>query len=136
MTKKYLNEVTYRILRCAIEVHKMLGPGLLESVYHKCLMMEFQLQGITFVSELQIPVEYKGFKIEASYRVDFLVVENIVVELKAADSLHPVHNAQLLTYMKLLRKPKGILINFNSRNIIHEGSRQLVNEYFRLLPDN
>ncbi len=99
MTKKYLNEVTYRILRCAIEVHKMLGPGLLESIYHQCLRKELQLQGIPFVSELQVPVEYKGHTIEATYRLDFLVEDNIVVELKAVDSLHPVYDAQLLTYI-------------------------------------
>lgn len=135
MTKKYIDELTYTIIGAAIEVHKSLGPGLLESVYHKCLKQEFMLRSVNFGSEFIVPVEYKGIHVETDLRCDFLVEGAIVVELKAVDSIVPVFEAQLLTYMKLLEKPKGILINFNCANLFKEGQRTYVNEYFRLLSD-
>lgn len=135
MTKNYLDELTYQIIGAAIEVHKALGPGLLESVYHKCLRQEFMIRNLNFSSEFLVPVEYKGVRVETDLRCDFLVESAIVVELKAVDALAPVFEAQLLTYMKLLEKPKGILINFNCANLFKEGQRTYVNEYFRLLPD-
>lgn len=135
MTKKYLDELTYQIIGAAIEVHKSLGPGLLESVYHKCLRQEFIIRRLNFGSEFLVPVEYKGIHVETDLRCDFLVEDSIVVELKAVDIIAPVFEAQLLTYMKLLEKPKGILINFNCANLFKEGQRTYVNEYFRLLPD-
>lgn len=135
MTKNYLDELTYQIIGAAIEVHKALGPGLLESVYHKCLRQEFMIRNLNFSSEFLVPVEYKGVRVETDLRCDFLVESAIVVELKAVDVLAPVFEAQLLTYMKLLEKPKGILINFNCANLFKEGQRTYVNEYFRLLPD-
>ena len=131
ITKNYLNDLSYRITGVAIEVHKQLGPGLLESAYQKCFAHELAMQGFNFLSQLIVPINYKGLDIETDFRLDFLVEEVIVVELKAIDALAPVHEAQLLTYMKLLAKPKGILINFNVVNIVKEGSRQMVNEYFR-----
>ncbi|MCW5912265.1 MAG: GxxExxY protein [Cyclobacteriaceae bacterium] len=134
MTKKYLDELTYEIVGAAIEVHKSLGPGLLESVYHKCLKQELMIRNLNFGSEF-VPVEYKGIHVETDLRCDFLVENSIVVELKAVDIIAPVFEAQLLTYMKLLGKPKGILINFNCANLFKEGQRTYVNEYFRLLPD-
>jgi GxxExxY protein len=135
MTKKYLDELTYQIIGAAIEVHKTIGSGLLESVYHKCLKHEFLLRGITFRSELLVPIEYKGSLIEADLKCDFLVEDAIVVELKAVETMAPVFEAQILTYMKLLRKPKGILINFNCTNIFNEGQKTYINEYFRSLAD-
>jgi GxxExxY protein len=135
MTKKYLDELTYQIIGAAIEVHKSLGPGLLESVYHKCLRQEFTLRGLNFGSEFLVPVEYKGIHVETDLRCDFLVDNAIVVELKAVDAIAPMFEAQLLTYMKLLHKPKGILINFNCVNLFKDGQQTFVNEYFRLLPD-
>jgi GxxExxY protein len=135
MTKKYLDELTYQIIGAAIEVHKSLGPGLLESVYHKCLRQEFTLRGLNFGSEFLVPVEYKGIHVETDLRCDFLVDNAIVVELKAVDAIAPIFEAQLLTYMKLLHKPKGILINFNCVNLFKDGQQTFVNEYFRLLPD-
>jgi GxxExxY protein len=135
ITKRELDELTYQILGAAIEVHKALGPGLLESVYHKCLKQEFKHRKLFFASEFIVPVSYKGLNIEADLRCDFLVNDNIVVELKAVDAIAPVHEAQLLTYMKLLEKPKGILINFNCANLFKEGQRTFVNEYFRNLSD-
>ncbi|HEY6955767.1 MAG TPA: GxxExxY protein [Flavisolibacter sp.] len=130
ITKSYLNDLSYKIIGCAVEVHKHLGPGLLESVYHDCLKKEFYLRNIHADSQLLVPVVYKGLVLDTDYRLDFLVEDEIVVELKAMDGILPVHEAQLLTYMKLLSKPKGILINFNCANIVKEGTRQMVNEVF------
>ena len=134
-TKKELDELTYKIIGAAIEVHKMLGPGLLESVYHKCLKQELMLRGLSFVSEFLVPVHYKGVDIDTELRCDLLVEDKIVVELKAVDTIAPVFESQLLTYMKLLEKPKGILINFYCTNSFKEGQRTFVNEYFRNLPE-
>lgn len=135
MTKAYLNDLSYKITGCAIEVHKHLGPGLLESVYHECMKKELFLREIKFISQLIVPINYKGILIEADYRLDFLIENEIVVELKAMEGILPVHEAQLLTYMKLLQKSKGILLNFNCTNIVKEGSKQMVNEFFSALPE-
>ena len=135
ITKKQLSELTYQIVGCAIEVHKHLGPGLLESVYHDCMKKEFSLRNINFKSQLLVPVNYKGLILDTDYRLDFLVEDLIVVELKAMDGILPVHEAQLLTYMKLLQKAKGVLLNFNSTNIVNGGSKQMVNELFTELPE-
>ena len=101
-----MNDLSYKIVGCAIEVHKYLGPGLLESIYHECLRQEFFLRGINYKSQLFVPIDYKGIAINADYRLDFLVEDEIVVELKAMEGILPVHEAQLLTYMKLLQKGK------------------------------
>ncbi|MCW8961133.1 MAG: GxxExxY protein [Ignavibacteriaceae bacterium] len=135
MTKKYLNELTYQIIGSAIEVHKELGPGLLESVYHKCLKQELSIRNIKFLSEQVVSVNYKGLELDAELRCDLIIEDVIVVELKAVDAIAPVFEAQLLTYMKLLQKPKGILINFNCANIFKEGQKTFVNELFRKLPE-
>lgn len=134
MTKKYLNELTYQIIGAAIEVHKELGPGLLESVYHKCLKRELFLQKIKFYSEQVVPVNYKGIELNAELRCDLIIDDAIVVELKSVEALSPIFEAQILTYMKLLQKPKGILLNFNCVNIFKEGQKTFVNELFRELP--
>ncbi len=134
-TKKELDELSYKILGAAIEVHKALGPGLLESVYQKCLKQEFLLRQLDFASEFLVSVNYKGIDVNADLRCDFVVMDLIVIELKAVDAIAPVHEAQLLTYMKLLEKPKGILINFNCVNLFKEGQKTFVNEFFRSLPD-
>jgi GxxExxY protein len=136
MTKDYLNDLSYKIIGCAIEVHKHLGPGLLESVYHECLKKELFLRNINFQSQLLVPIDYKGLILSTDYRLDFLIEDSIIVELKAIDGILPVHEAQLLTYMKLLNKPKGILINFNTVNIVSSGSKQMVNELFATLPQS
>ena len=135
ITKKVLDDLTYQIVGAAIEVHKTLGPGLLESVYHKCLKQEFFERKLSYASELFVPVNYKGIEVDAELRCDFLIEDKIVVELKAVDAIAPVFEAQLLTYMKLLQKPKGILINFNCANLFKEGQRTYVNEFFRILPE-
>ena len=135
LTKKYLKDLVYKVNGAAIEVHKQLGPGLLESVYHKCLKKELTLRGISFESEVIVTVNYKGLELETELRCD-LVIEGILpVELKAIEGILPVHEAQLLTYMKLLKAPEGLLINFNVANIYKQGQRTLVNELYRDLPN-
>lgn len=135
LTKKYLDDLTYEIIGSCIEVHKELGPGLLESIYHKCLKKELTTRGINFVSELSIPVFYKGEAIDTDLKCDLFIENAIVLELKAVDRMLPLYEAQLLTYMKLLEVPKGVLINFNVSNIFHDGQKTLVNNYFRLIPE-
>ena len=130
ITQKYLDELTYKIIGCAIEVHKNLGPGLLESVYEKCFVRELSLKEIDFKTQLWLPIEYKGLQLEAELRLDVLVEDLILVEIKAIETLLPVHHAQVLTYMKLMQKPKGILLNFNCTNIFKEGQKTFVNEYY------
>ncbi|TMI94767.1 MAG: GxxExxY protein [Bacteroidetes bacterium] len=135
ITKKYLNELTYRVIGCAIEVHKHLGPGLLESVYEKCLLRELNLQGLANKSQIYVPLEYKGLHLETELRLDVLVEDILCVELKAQEGLLPIHDAVLLSYMQMLQKPKGILINFHCVNIFKEGQKTLVNNLFSLLPE-
>ena len=135
MTKKYLTELSYKIIGAAIEVHKIMGPGLLESIYHKCLAHEFKLREIAFCSELYIPVEYKDLELDTQFRCDFLVEETIVLELKAVDAVLPIHTAFLINHMKLLERPKGIMINFNCINLFKEGQKTYVNEFYRSLPE-
>lgn len=134
MTQTYLDNLTYQIIGCAIEVHKTIGPGLLESVYERCFEEELTSVGLNFKKQLSVPVNYKGKFLDVQLRLDFLVEELIVVELKSIESLHPIHEAQLLTYMQLLQKPKGILINFNCTNIFKEGQRTRVNFLYAALP--
>ncbi len=135
LTKKYLDELTYEIIGSSIEVHKALGPGLLESVYHKCLRRELSIRGISFLSELSIPIFYKGDSLDVDLKCDLFVENAIVLELKSVDKMLPLFDAQLLTYMKLLEVSKGILINFNVNNIFNEGQKTLVNDQFRLMPE-
>ncbi len=134
ITKKYLDELTYEIIGSAIEVHKIMGRGLLESVYHQCLKEELLHRKINFLTEMKVPVIYKGKMLDIDFRCDLYVEQSIVVELKSTQELIPAYEAQLLTYMKLLQCPKGILINFNCSNIFKEGQKTFVNEYFSALP--
>jgi len=101
------------VIGCAIEVHKALGPGLLESAYEECLVHELGLRGITHSRQHPLPVEYKGVRLDCGYRIDVLVGKTLILELKAVESLLPIHEAQVLTYMRLARIPVGLLINFN-----------------------
>ena len=107
-----INHITEQIIGSAIEVHRMLGPGLLESTYEECLCRELALRRIKFERQLPLPVEYKGVKLDCGYRLDLLVSGAVVVEIKALDSLLPIHEAQLLTYLKLGGWRVGLLINF------------------------
>jgi GxxExxY protein len=104
---------TSLIIGAAIEVHRILGPGLLESAYEECLCHELHLREINFRRQIELPVEYKGVKLDCGYRVDLIVQEEVVVELKCVERVLPVHEAQLLTYMRLTGKRVGLLINFN-----------------------
>jgi len=135
LTKSYLTDLTYQINGAAIEVHKFLGPGLLESVYHKCLKKELNLRGISFKSELLVPIVFKDLEIETDLKCDLFIENCIVLELKAIEIILPIHHAQLMTYMKLLESPKGILYNFHSVNLYRDGQKTFVNEYFRVLED-
>lgn len=134
MTQRHLNDLTYKIIGAAIEVHKNLGPGLLEKVYEKCLTKELIDLGFKVDFQKSIPLNYKGIDIEAELRFDLMVNEEIIVEIKSVESFHPLFDAQLLTYMKLFEKPKGILLNFNVVNIFKEGQKTFVNEYYKKLP--
>ncbi|HLG34969.1 MAG TPA: GxxExxY protein [Bacteroidia bacterium] len=136
ITKKYLNELTYNIIGCAIEVHKLLGPGLLESVYEKCFLRELQLTGLQCKGQIWVPVNYKGLELDTELRLDVLVEDILCVELKAQEGLLPIHDAILLSYMQMLQKPKGILINFHCVNIFKEGQKTLVNNLFSKLPED
>jgi|SRR5215510_899345 len=110
---KNINEISHDIIGAAIEVHRQLGPGLLESAYRECVTKEFTLRGIPFEREKAVPLEYKSVKLDAGYRLDFLVANCVVVEIKAIEALAPVHEAQLLTYLRLGGWRLGLLINFN-----------------------
>ena len=133
ITQKYLDELTYEIIGSAIEVQKALGRGLLESIYHLCLKEELSHRKINFTTEMKVPIIYKGKELISDFRCDLFVEGFMVVELKTVSDFHPIHEAQLLTYMKLLKSPKGILLNFNSFNIFKEGQKTFVNEHFSKL---
>ena len=134
MTKKEITQLSYDITGCAIKVHKELGPGLLESVYQKCLKYELARNGFNVRHQVTVPVIYDMLEIETDLRLDLLVNDLIVIELKAVEHILPVHEAQLLTYMKLLKKPQGLLINFYTDNIT-KSMKPMVNEFFKELPD-
>jgi GxxExxY protein len=133
ITQKLINDISYRIIGCAIEVHKHLGPGLLESVYHACMMDELLRNDLAFQSHVAVPINYKGRQLAEPLRLDLLVEDLIVVELKAVEAMNPVYSAQLLSYLKLAAKPKGLLINFHVENI-SQGTISLVTELFRSYP--
>ena len=134
MTKKEITHLSYEITGSAIKVHKELGPGLLESVYEKCLKYELEQNGYRVFQQVPVPIEYDGIIIDSELRLDLLVENKIIVELKTCEELLPVHEAQLLTYMKLLKLPHGLLINFFTSNI-SKSMKPIVNEFFRALPE-
>jgi GxxExxY protein len=121
-------QLTHEIIGAAIEVHRMLGPGLLESAYEECLARELSLRSIPFERQKPLPLVYKDVKLECGYRIDLLVDGRIVVELKAVDALAPIHDAIVLTYLRLSGCKIGLLINFNA-TVLKDGLRRLVNKY-------
>jgi len=133
ITQKYLDNLTYAVVGSAIEVHKTMGGGLLESVYRECLKEELAHRKINFLTEMKIPVIYKAKQLDIDFRCDLFIENCLVVELKAVSEISNVHEAQLLNYMKLLKSPKGILFNFNCFNLFREGQKTFVNEYFSSL---
>jgi GxxExxY protein len=134
ITQKKLDELSYELIGACIQVHKTIGKGLLENVYHQCLKEELSFRKINFFTEMKVPLIYRNKELNADLRCDLFVENCLVVELKAISEINGMHEAQLLTYMKLLKAPKGIIINFNCFNIFKEGQKTFVNEYFKLLP--
>lgn len=132
MTKKQVTQLSYNIVGCAITVHKILGPGLLESVYEKCLKEELIFNGFKVESQKKVKLEYRNIQIETELRLDLIVNDVVIIEIKSVENLLPVHEAQLLNYMSLLEKPQGLLINFYTDNIT-KSVKPLVNEYFKKL---
>ena len=131
--QKYINDMAYEIVGCAIEVHKELGPGLLESVYQRCFKSELENTGFDVRSGVGVPITYKGRKLNGMLRIDLLVEDLIIVEIKSVEQIIPLYQAQLLSYLKLTKKPKGLLINFNTDNIVKQ-MIPLVTEEFSKLP--
>jgi len=123
--KLYEQQITGEIIGAAIEVHRELGPGLLESSYEICLARELELRGISFDFELPLPLEYKGVRLDCGYRLDLLVAGAVIVEVKSVEKLAPIHDAQLLTYLKLTGVKVGLLINFNVV-VLKAGLKRLV----------
>jgi len=123
--KREFSELSHCVIGCAIEVHRILGPGLLETAYQQCLARELQLHELSFMVEHPLTVEYKGVRLDCGYRIDLLVEDAIILELKAVDVLKGIHEAQLLTYMKLSNIRQGFLINFNVTRLT-EGLRSFV----------
>ena len=123
-----LNQLTEQIVGAAIEVHRQTGPGLMESVYEECLCYELSQLGLNFQRQVRLPIAYKGIKLDCGFKMDLLVEDAIVLELKTVDQLLPVHSAQLLTYLKLSGKKVGLLINFNE-SVLTKGLKRLVNQF-------
>ena len=126
--KERLDQITRRVIGAAIEVHKTVGPGLLESAYQVCLAFELREQGLKVEEQLPLPVIYKNVKLDCGYRIDLLVENEIVVEIKAMEALAPIHDAQLLSYLRLSRKRVGLLMNFHMR-VLKDGLKRIVNEF-------
>ena len=135
-TQTRLNELSYSVIGCAMEVHKFFGPGLLEENYEDCLTTELDLQGIAFERQVGVELIYKDQIMPKRYRLDLVVEGILIVELKAVKELLPIHEAQILTYLKLTKKPKGLLINFNTK-FLQRGKSwiTLVRRHFNELPD-
>lgn len=124
----HVNDLTGVIIGAAIEVHRHLGPGLLESAYHQCLARELEINGIPFKFDWPLPLEYKGLRIKKGYRMDLLVAESVIVEVKAIPAIAPIHEAQLLTYMRLKQVRVGLLLNFNEI-VLKNGIRRKILDF-------
>ena len=120
------NTASKRVIGAAIEVHRKMGPGLIESIYEKCLMRELSLQNIPAKNQIQVPIEYKGYTFEEPLRLDILVDDCLLLELKSVETVHPIHKAQLLSYMKLLKVPIGLLLNFHEIRLSDGISRMIL----------
>ena len=126
MSEDELNRLSNTVIGCAIEVHKVLGPGLLESAYQQCLAWELGRQGISVKEQVAIPIRYKELEVFNAYRLDMLIKDELVVELKAVEKIEPVHIAQMLTYLKVNRLRLGLLLNFNV-DVMRKGIKRVVN---------
>ena len=127
-SNKELDRLSRIILDSSIAVHKEIGPGLLESIYHLCLLTELRSKGIMFASSVKFPLLYKGISLDKDFMVDILVEDEIIIELKAVEVILPVHTAQIISYLKVTNRRLGFLINFNSPRLI-EGFRRYVNNF-------
>ena len=125
---KTLNELSYKVIGCAIEVYRTLGPGLLEAAYEKAMMHELTLQGLSVKAQVNVEMTYKGVNIGEGLRLDLLVNDELIVELKSVEETKPVHHKQLLTYLKLMDKRLGLLINFNVDDVM-KGIKRIVNDF-------
>ncbi|WP_313093639.1 GxxExxY protein [Chryseobacterium flavum] len=134
ITQKVINDLSYKVVGACIEVHKLAGPGLYEDVYHQCLEKEFNLIGLQYKSELEIPFLYKGSHIDCKLKCDFLIEDLIVLEIQSVTEIHQIHKAQTMNYMNLLKIPRSILVNFNVTNIYHEGCDFFASKLFKELP--
>ena len=125
-----LNEITNMVIGAAMKIHSAIGPGVLESVYRKCLQHELSKLGLSVQTEVKLPVLYDGLVLESGYRLDLLVQNQVVIELKCVDALLPIHKAQLLTYLRLANKPVGLLLNFH---VVHmrDGIRRILNNRYQ-----
>jgi len=127
LDNNHLNDITAIIIDAAINVHKELGPGLLESVYNTCMVIELESRGITTMSEVALPIIYRGQQVsENGLRIDLLVEDTVIVELKSVKEILPIHKKQLFTYLRLANKPVGLLINFNN-SLLKDGITRIVN---------
>lgn len=133
ITQELVNEIAYKIVGCAIEVHKHLGPGLLESVYEICFIDELRRNGLKVKSQVEVPIMYKNKNLGGFLIIDLIVNDLVIVEIKAVETMIPVFKAQLLSYLKLTEKPKGLLINFNCENITQQ-LVPMVTDIFANLP--
>ncbi len=123
--RNQFDHLSNRVLGCAIEVHRFLGPGLMESTYERCLSHELRLEGIHCESQVSLPIEYKGMRLDSGLRIDLLVENRMVLELKSVETLSTIHEAQILTYMRLGKIPIGLLVNFNV-TLLKNGIRRFV----------
>ena len=128
MTKEEYERLAREIFFACLDVHKLMGPGLLESVYELCLLKELALRNILAESQIPIPLVYKGFELSKEYRIDVLVEKSIIIELKSVEHLLPIHEAQIISYLKLANKKMGFLVNFNVP-MLKDGLRRFVNGY-------
>ncbi|MEW6096515.1 MAG: GxxExxY protein [bacterium] len=122
-----INQITEKIIGAAIEIHRILGHGLLESAYEECLCYELPERGLHFRKQVELPVIYKGIRLNCGYRIDLLVEEKVIVELKTVEQILPIHEAQLLTYLKMMDKRLGLLINFNVP-VLRDGIKRIANK--------
>jgi GxxExxY protein len=134
ITQKYIDNLTYQIVGHAIEVHRELGPGLLEEVYEECLLYLLKENGYHVQSQQEVPIVFKGITLKTRLRYDLLVEDLIIVENKSVIAIPPIFAAQTMSYMKMLKKPKGILLNFNVVNLVNDGLKTYVNDIYADLP--
>ncbi|WP_288458333.1 GxxExxY protein [uncultured Chryseobacterium sp.] len=134
VTQKFINDLSYKIVGACIEVHKQAGPGLYEDVYHQCLEREFEILGLKYKSELEIPFSYKGKLIDCKLKCYFLIENLVVLEIKSVSEIHQIHKVQTMNYMNLLKVPRSILVNFNVINLYYEGYESFASKIFKKLP--